>query len=124
MLRLRHVVCCKTRRKDPNIGAVSISKYQETRLLQRSSICFTCKQGLANFPRYETVEQARYGEFDEAAIDSNCLFRHFFSRTVPMQSIVSFLIADALYCNIVHYTSTYLTSFAFAQCSNLLFPLP
>ena len=109
MLGLRHVVCCKTRRKDPNIGAVSISKYQETRLLQRSSVCFNCKQGLANFPRYETVEQARYGELDEAAIDSNCFLRHFFSRTVPMQSIVSFLIADALYCNIVHYTSTYLT---------------
>ena len=82
------------------ISWISISKYQETRLLQRSSVCFTCKQGLANFPRYETVEQARYGEFDEAAIDSNCLFRHFFSRTVPMQSIVSFLIADALYCKI------------------------
>ena len=32
-----------------------------------------------------------------------------------MQS-VSFLIADALYCNIVHCTSTYLTSLAFAQC--------
>ena len=79
MLGLRRVVCCKTQRKDPNIGAVSISKYQETRLLQRSSVCFTCKQGLANFPRYETVEQARYGEFDEAALLTPSFFRHFFS---------------------------------------------
>ena len=36
-------------------------------------------------------------------VDSSCFTKHFSLRRVLMQPVVSFRIAHALYCNIVHY---------------------